>query len=79
MRSIHRAAAPGARYFVLVFAKGAFPPHLETKPHEVDEDELRAAVSKYFEIDEIQPATICSYKPEFADMAALSAQRAQGD
>lgn len=68
LASMQRAAAPGARYFVLVFAKGAFPPHLETKPNEVDEDELRAAVSKYFEIDEIRPATIHSHKPEFPDM-----------
>ncbi|MCI4674368.1 class I SAM-dependent methyltransferase [Candidatus Mycolicibacterium alkanivorans] len=68
LRSIHRAAAPGAQYFVLAFAKGAFPPHLETKPHEVDEDELREAVSKYFEIDEIRPATIHSHKPQFPDM-----------
>jgi SAM-dependent methyltransferase len=66
--AIHRAAAPGARLFVLVFAKGAFPPHLETKPNEVDEDELRAAVSKYFVIDDIRPAKIHSHKPAFADM-----------
>ncbi len=25
LRSVHRAAAPGATYFILVFAKGAFP------------------------------------------------------
>ena len=25
LRSVHRAAAAGATYFVLVFAKGAFP------------------------------------------------------
>ena len=44
-RSVHRAAAPGATYYILVFAKGAFPAELETnKPNEVDEDELRAAV-----------------------------------
>lgn len=60
LRSIHRAAAPGASLFVLVFAKGAFPAQLETKPNEVDEDELRAAVSKYWEIDEIRPAFILS-------------------
>ena len=53
---------------MLVFAEGAFPPHVETKPHEVDEDELRAAVSKYFEIDEIRPAKIHSHKPEFPDL-----------
>jgi len=49
---------------VLVFAKGAFPPHLETKPNEVDEDELRAAVSKHFVIDEIRPAKIHAHQPQ---------------
>ncbi|GAY14147.1 class I SAM-dependent methyltransferase [Mycobacterium sp. shizuoka-1] len=68
LRSIHRAAAPGAQLYILVFAKGAFPPDLETKPNEVDEDELRAAVSKYFDIDEIRPAVIHSHKPEFVGM-----------
>ncbi len=68
LQSIHRAAAPGAQLYVLVFAKGAFPPHLETKPNEVDEDELRAAVSKYFVIDDIRPAKIHSHQPEFADI-----------
>ena len=58
LRSVHRAAAPGARLYVLVFAKGAFPAELEAKPNEVDEDELRTAVSKYWAIDEIQPAFI---------------------
>jgi SAM-dependent methyltransferase len=58
LSSIHRAAAPGASYFVLVFAKGAFPAEMEPKPNEVDEHELRDAVSKYWEIDEIRPAFI---------------------
>ncbi|KHO18129.1 class I SAM-dependent methyltransferase [Mycolicibacterium setense] len=58
LRSIHRASAPGASYYVLVFAKGAFPAELETKPNEVSEDELRAAVSKYWEVDDIRPAFI---------------------
>ncbi len=60
LSSIHRAAAPGANLFVLVFAKGAFPAEMEPKPNEVDEDELRAAVSKYWEIDEIRPSFILS-------------------
>ena len=68
LQSIHRAAAPGARLYVLVFAKGAFPPHLETKPNEVDEDELRSAVSKHFVIDDIRPAKIHARMPEFAEM-----------
>lgn len=61
--SVHRAAAPGANYYVLVFAKGAFPTEMETKPNEVDEDELRAAVSKYWQIDEIRPAHIHANVP----------------
>jgi SAM-dependent methyltransferase len=58
LRSVQRAAAPGANYYVLVFAKGAFPPEAEQGPNTVDEDELRAAVSKYWQIDEIRPAFI---------------------
>jgi SAM-dependent methyltransferase len=68
LSSVHRAAAPGASYYVLVFAKGAFPAELETKPNEVDEDELRAAVSKHWEIDEIRPAYIHANIPQVADM-----------
>jgi SAM-dependent methyltransferase len=60
LKSVHRAAAPGASLFVLVFAKGAFPAEMQPKPNEVDEDELRAAVSKYWEVDEIRPAFILS-------------------
>jgi SAM-dependent methyltransferase len=67
LRSIHRAAAPGAGYFVLVFAKGAFPTEMETKPNEVDEDELRTAVSKYWEIDEIRPAFIHANIPQVSN------------
>ena len=63
LQSVHRAAADGASYYVLVFAKGAFPAEWETKPNEVDEDELRAAVSKYWEIDEIRPAYIHAHIP----------------
>jgi SAM-dependent methyltransferase len=67
LSSVHRAAAPGASYFVLVFAKGAFPAEMDPKPNEVDEDELRAAVSKYWEIDEIRPAFIHAHIPEIKD------------
>lgn len=58
LSSVYRAAAPGASYYVLVFAKGAFPPDMEEGPKAVTEDELRAAVSRYWEIDEIRPAFI---------------------
>lgn len=60
LRAVHRAAAPGAGYFVLVFAKGAFPAEMEPKPNEVDEEELRAAVGQHWEIDEVRPSFILS-------------------
>jgi SAM-dependent methyltransferase len=57
LRSVHRAAAPGATFFILVFANGAFPPG-DFGPNTVTEDELRQAVSKYWTIDEVRPAFI---------------------
>jgi len=67
LSSVHQAAAPGATYFVLVFAKGAFPAEWETKPNEVDEDELRSAVSRYWEVDDIRPAYIHANMPSGPD------------
>ncbi|MEV3903129.1 class I SAM-dependent methyltransferase [Mycobacterium sp. NPDC050551] len=58
LRSVHRAAAPGARLYVLVFATSAFPAEAEMKPNAVDEDELRAAVSAHWEVDDVRPAFI---------------------
>jgi SAM-dependent methyltransferase len=58
LRSVHRAAAPGATYYILVFAKGAFPAEMDFGPNTVTEAELREAVSKHWEIDEIRPAFI---------------------
>ncbi|UXA17719.1 cyclopropane-fatty-acyl-phospholipid synthase family protein [Mycobacterium sp. SMC-4] len=66
LRSIHRAAAPGAGYFVLVFAKGAFPEQMQPGPNEVSEIELREAVSRYWVIDDIRPALIHSNVPRTA-------------
>lgn len=71
LRSVHRAAAAGASYYVLVFAKGAFPAEMPIKPNEVDERELRAAVSKYWEIDEIRPACIHAYIPRPSEHAGV--------
>lgn len=67
LRSVSNAAAPGASYFVLVFAKGALPAEMEPKPHEVEEGELREAVSKHWEIDEIRPAYIHANVLEIPD------------
>jgi SAM-dependent methyltransferase len=66
-QSAYRAAAPGAVYHILVFAKGAFPSELEQKPHEVDEAELRDVVGRYWEIDEVRPAFIHANMPSGPD------------
>ena len=54
-RSIVRAAAPGASYFVLVFDRNGMP---DGPANPVTEDELRDVVSRYWVIDEIRPARI---------------------
>ena len=41
---------------------------METKPNEVDEDELREAVSKHWEIDEVRSAFIHAKVPQMPDL-----------
>jgi 2-heptyl-1-hydroxyquinolin-4(1H)-one methyltransferase len=60
-KSIARAAAPGASYFVLVFDKATVP----VGPiNPVSPDELRDVVGRYWAIDEIRPARIHTNVPE---------------
>jgi SAM-dependent methyltransferase len=59
-RSIVRAAAPGASYFVLVFDRNGMP---SGPANPVSEDELRDVVSKYWVIDEIRRARIHANVP----------------
>jgi SAM-dependent methyltransferase len=60
-RSIVRAAAPGAAYFVLVFDRAGMP---DSPANPVSADELREVVSKYWVIDEIRPARIHANFPD---------------
>ncbi|WP_193043399.1 class I SAM-dependent methyltransferase [Mycolicibacterium baixiangningiae] len=60
-RSIVRAAAPGASYFVLVFDAAGMPADSPVNP--VTEQELRDAVSGYWEVDEVRPARIHANMP----------------
>lgn len=78
LASIRRAAAPGARYYALVFAHGAFPDEpadMPNRPHAVTEEELRAAVSRYFVVDEVRPAWIHADVPAGTPMAGMVHQR----
>jgi 2-heptyl-1-hydroxyquinolin-4(1H)-one methyltransferase len=63
-RSIVRAAAPGASYFVLVFDRTGMP---DGPANPVTEDELRDVVSQYWVIDEIRPARIHANFPDSDD------------
>ncbi|WP_197502739.1 MULTISPECIES: class I SAM-dependent methyltransferase [unclassified Mycobacterium] len=61
-RSIVRAAAPGASYFVLVFSRDSVPANGPVNA--VTEDELREVVSRYWVVDEIRPARIHANVPD---------------
>lgn len=61
-RSIVRAAAPGASYFVLVFDRAGMPAGGPANP--VTEQELRDVVGKYWVIDDLRPARIHANVPE---------------
>lgn len=63
LHAVQRASAPGATFYVLVFAEGAFPAELETKPNEVDEYTLRDVVAAHWTVDEIRPAFIHANMP----------------
>ena len=61
LRSIVRAAAPGASYFVLVFDRASMP---DGPANAVTDGELRDVVSKYWTVDEIRPARLHGRLPE---------------
>jgi hypothetical protein len=65
-RSIVRAAAPGASYFVLVFDRAGMP---NGPANPVTEDELRDVVSRHWTIDEVRPARIHANVPD--DLTAM--------
>lgn len=58
LRSVHRAAAPGARFYILAFGTGAFPDHDHPAPAEFSEDQLRKLVSTHWFVESIRPARL---------------------
>jgi len=72
-RSIVRAAAPGASYFVLAFDAAGMPAN--GPAHPVTADELGEVVSKYWVIDEIRSARIHANVPDNAPMPGNFAGR----
>jgi ubiquinone/menaquinone biosynthesis C-methylase UbiE len=60
LRSMHRAAAPGASFYILAFDVGAFPASEELLPATFTEDQLRELVSQYWIVDDVRPAQLYS-------------------
>ncbi|MEZ0053893.1 SAM-dependent methyltransferase [Mycobacterium sp. MAA66] len=58
LRSVHRAAAPGATFYILAFGAGAFPDHDGPGPTQFTEDELRQVVSMHWQVRSVRPAQL---------------------
>ncbi len=58
LRSVHRAAAPGASFYILAFGAGAFADHDGPAPTQFTEDQLREIVSKHWQVESITPARL---------------------
>ncbi|MGX9791825.1 class I SAM-dependent methyltransferase [Mycobacterium sp. MMS18-G62] len=72
LRSVHRAAAPDAVMYMLVFTTEALPPDSPFPvPNLVTQDELREVVSKHWHIDDIRPAFVHVQLPPLPDMPPL--------
>ncbi len=72
LRSMYHVAAPGAAMYMLVFTTDALPADSPFPvPNLVTKDELRDAVSKYWQIDEIRPAFVHVKLPPIPDLPPL--------
>jgi ubiquinone/menaquinone biosynthesis C-methylase UbiE len=69
LRAVLRAAAPDGTMHMLVFTTDALPADSPCPvPNLVSQDELRDAVSKYWQIDEIRPAFVHVQLPPIPDL-----------
>jgi SAM-dependent methyltransferase len=69
LRAIHRAAAPAAALYMLVFTTDALPADSPCPiPNLVTQEELREAVSRYWHIDDIRPTFVHVQLPPIPDL-----------
>lgn len=66
LRCIHRAAAPGARLFILAFAREAFGDE-RPGPNGFTADEMRQAVAALWTVTDVRPATLYANDTALAD------------
>jgi SAM-dependent methyltransferase len=55
LRSVHRAAAAGASFYIMALGVGAFPASEDLLPSTFTEDQLRELVSKYWIVEDVRP------------------------
>ncbi|WP_395308908.1 class I SAM-dependent methyltransferase [Mycobacterium sp. AMU20-3851] len=58
LRSVRRAAAPGATFYILAFGAGAFEDHEGPAPTQFTAEQLRAEICRHWTVDEIRPAQL---------------------
>ncbi len=58
LQSVHRAAAPGAAFYILAFGTGAFPDHNGPAPTQFTEEQLREVLSQHWQVESIRPARL---------------------
>lgn len=56
--AMHRAAAPGAKFYILALGAGAFPDHDGPGPTQFTEEQLREVVSAIWQVEEVRPAPL---------------------
>ena len=76
LRAVHRAAAPGATFYILAFGEGAFGDHDGPGPTQFTEEQLRAEVSQHWRIDEIRPAKLYATSAQLSGGSTAPAARA---
>jgi SAM-dependent methyltransferase len=72
LRAVHRAAAPGATFYILAFGEGAFGDHDGPAPTQFTEDQLRAEISRHWHVDEIRPAQLYAANAQMAGGSAAA-------
>lgn len=73
LRSVHRAAAPGAKYYILAFGTGSFIDHEGPGPTQFTAEQLRDEVSRHWHVDEVRPASLFSAAAKLPDGTVVTA------
>jgi SAM-dependent methyltransferase len=74
LRTIFRAAAPGAALYILAFATGALGDGDGPGPRGFTETELRDAAAELWRVDDVRPAKLYGNAGALASAPALSSQ-----